>query len=248
MPEIDFTSLTWPSSSRGSASTSGRRRSTGSPMPSTPEPMSSPSAPCSPPTARSPISTPSPRRPPPTGRSRSSTAPRPPAGSRSTAPGSTLSPVPPTNGSCRRAARRSSRSQSARSSRRRRWRPTGSPPRTATAATTTTTCAWPTTRGGSTSHRHGSPGSARSPPCACSARSESARFTTTTSGSRTGFATGLDLPPSNSAIVSTNLPGADERLERAGIRAAVRGGALRASFHLYNTEEDVDAALSALLD
>ena len=62
------------------------------------------------------------------------------------------------------------------------------------------------------------------------------------------FRDGLDLPPSNSAIVSTNLPGADERLERAGIRAAVRGGALRASFHLYNTEEDVDAALSALLD
>ena len=48
--------------------------------------------------------------------------------------------------------------------------------------------------------------------------------------------------------MSTNLPGAEERLERAGILAAVRGGALRASFHVYNTEDDVDAALSALLD
>ena len=43
-------------------------------------------------------------------------------------------------------------------------------------------------------------------------------------------------------------PGAEERLLEAGIRAAVRGGSLRASFHVYNTEDDVDAALSALLD
>ena len=31
-----------------------------------------------------------------------------------------------------------------------------------------------------------------------------------------------------------------------GIRAAVRGGRLRASFHLYTTEADVDLALEAL--
>jgi selenocysteine lyase/cysteine desulfurase len=62
------------------------------------------------------------------------------------------------------------------------------------------------------------------------------------------FRAGLGLPPGNSAIVSTNLPGAEERLGRAGILAAVRGGALRASFHVYNTENDVDTALSALLD
>ena len=62
------------------------------------------------------------------------------------------------------------------------------------------------------------------------------------------FRDGLGLPPGDSAIVSTNLPGSEERLERAGILAAVRGGALRASFHVYNTHEDVDAALSALLD
>ena len=37
------------------------------------------------------------------------------------------------------------------------------------------------------------------------------------------------------------------KLERAGIRAATRAGALRASFHLYSTEADVDAALDALV-
>jgi selenocysteine lyase/cysteine desulfurase len=42
------------------------------------------------------------------------------------------------------------------------------------------------------------------------------------------------------------MPGAAERLERAGIRAAVRASALRVSFHVYNTESDVDAALEAL--
>jgi selenocysteine lyase/cysteine desulfurase len=62
------------------------------------------------------------------------------------------------------------------------------------------------------------------------------------------FRAGLGLEPGKSAIVSADLPGAEERLLAAGIRAAVRGGALRASFHLYNTESDVDAALSALLD
>jgi selenocysteine lyase/cysteine desulfurase len=62
------------------------------------------------------------------------------------------------------------------------------------------------------------------------------------------FRAGLGLPAGDSAIVSTNLPGAEDRLGRAGILAAVRGGALRASFHVYNTNDDVDAALSALLD
>ena len=60
------------------------------------------------------------------------------------------------------------------------------------------------------------------------------------------FRAGLDLEPSDSAIVSADVPGAEEKLRRAGILAAVRGGSLRASFHLYNTDEDVDAALSAL--
>jgi len=60
------------------------------------------------------------------------------------------------------------------------------------------------------------------------------------------FRAGLDLPAGDSAIVSADVPGAEEKLARAGILAAVRGGSLRASFHVYNTEEDVDAALSAL--
>jgi selenocysteine lyase/cysteine desulfurase len=61
------------------------------------------------------------------------------------------------------------------------------------------------------------------------------------------FRAGLGLPPSGSAIVSADVPGSADRLARAGIMAATRGGALRASFHLYNTEADVDAALDALL-
>jgi selenocysteine lyase/cysteine desulfurase len=60
------------------------------------------------------------------------------------------------------------------------------------------------------------------------------------------FRAGLGMAPSNSAIVSIADEGAARRLERAGIVAAVRGGQLRASWHLYNTEDDVDAALNAL--
>jgi selenocysteine lyase/cysteine desulfurase len=62
------------------------------------------------------------------------------------------------------------------------------------------------------------------------------------------FRAGLGLEPSNSAIVSTDVPGAAAKLTAAGILAAVRAGSLRASFHAYNTEDDVDAALTALLD
>jgi selenocysteine lyase/cysteine desulfurase len=62
------------------------------------------------------------------------------------------------------------------------------------------------------------------------------------------FRSGLGLEPSNSAIVRVDMPGAAERLEAAEIRAAVRAGSLRAAFHLYNTDDDVDAALAALLD
>ena len=60
------------------------------------------------------------------------------------------------------------------------------------------------------------------------------------------FRAGLGMEPSNSAIVSVARAGAAERLERAGIVAAVRGGRLRVSWHLYNTGDDVDAALGAL--
>jgi len=61
------------------------------------------------------------------------------------------------------------------------------------------------------------------------------------------FRSGLGLPPGDSAIVSAEVPGAAEKLVRAGIMAATRAGSLRASFHLYNDEADVDAALHALV-
>lgn len=60
----------------------------------------------------------------------------------------------------------------------------------------------------------------------------------------------LQLPPQPSAIVS--LPGdavptdAADRLQRAGIRASVRAGAVRVGFHLYNTDDDLDRLLDAL--
>jgi selenocysteine lyase/cysteine desulfurase len=60
------------------------------------------------------------------------------------------------------------------------------------------------------------------------------------------FRNGLGLRTGDSAIVSVDLPEAEPRLEAAGVRAAVRGGRLRASFHLYTTEADVDMALEAL--
>jgi selenocysteine lyase/cysteine desulfurase len=60
------------------------------------------------------------------------------------------------------------------------------------------------------------------------------------------FREGLGLPAGNSAIVAVDVPGAGERLKRAGIRAAVRAGRVRASFHIYTTDADVDAALTAL--
>jgi selenocysteine lyase/cysteine desulfurase len=59
------------------------------------------------------------------------------------------------------------------------------------------------------------------------------------------FRAGVGLAPGSSAIVSVDVDGA-ERLEEAGIRAAVRAGGLRVSFHLYNTPAHVDAALEAL--
>jgi selenocysteine lyase/cysteine desulfurase len=60
------------------------------------------------------------------------------------------------------------------------------------------------------------------------------------------FRAGLGLEPGDSAIVSADVPGAQDKLEAAGVRAAVRGGQMRTSFHLYTTENDVDMALDAL--
>jgi selenocysteine lyase/cysteine desulfurase len=61
------------------------------------------------------------------------------------------------------------------------------------------------------------------------------------------FRAGVGLEPSDSAIVCADLPGAAERLERAGIIAAVRGGLLRTSWHLYNDKGDVDEVLSIVI-
>jgi selenocysteine lyase/cysteine desulfurase len=60
------------------------------------------------------------------------------------------------------------------------------------------------------------------------------------------FRAGLGLPPGDSAIVTIDVPDAAARLARAGIRAASRAGGLRASFHVYTTDADVDMALDAL--
>ena len=60
------------------------------------------------------------------------------------------------------------------------------------------------------------------------------------------FRAGLGMEPSGSAIVSVDLPDAARQLERAGIVAALRGGRLRVSWHVYNTADDVDATLEAL--
>jgi selenocysteine lyase/cysteine desulfurase len=60
------------------------------------------------------------------------------------------------------------------------------------------------------------------------------------------FLAGLGLPPAGSAIVSVDVPDAETRLAKAGVRAAVRDGRLRASFHLYTTDADVGLALEAL--
>lgn len=60
------------------------------------------------------------------------------------------------------------------------------------------------------------------------------------------FRAGLGLEESDSAIVSVDVPEAAERLDRAGIIAAVRGGRLRTSWHIYNDPDDVDRVLDVL--
>ena len=60
------------------------------------------------------------------------------------------------------------------------------------------------------------------------------------------FRKGLGLPPGDSAIVSTELPGAEERLRGSPVMAAARAGLLRTSWHLYNSREDVERILERL--
>jgi selenocysteine lyase/cysteine desulfurase len=63
------------------------------------------------------------------------------------------------------------------------------------------------------------------------------------------FCAGLGLPAPASPIVRLSVPDAERtlaELESAGIRGAGRAGAVRLSFHLYNTDADVDRALEVL--
>ena len=59
---------------------------------------------------------------------------------------------------------------------------------------------------------------------------------------------GLGIPQQHQAIVSWPDASGDDlrKLIAAGIRASGRAGRLRASFHLWNTQADVDAVLNAL--
>jgi len=56
----------------------------------------------------------------------------------------------------------------------------------------------------------------------------------------------LGLPSGDSAIVTVSADGGLERLRAANIKASVRAGAVRLSFHLHNTEADVEAVARAL--
>jgi selenocysteine lyase/cysteine desulfurase len=60
------------------------------------------------------------------------------------------------------------------------------------------------------------------------------------------FREGLGLPPGDSAIVSAELPEAEERLRGTRVMAAARAGLLRTSWHVYNTDDDVDELLRLL--
>jgi selenocysteine lyase/cysteine desulfurase len=69
-----------------------------------------------------------------------------------------------------------------------------------------------------------------------------------TAGLADAFRARLDLPPSQSAIVTWNDPdGVDlGRLTAAGIVASGRAGRARVAFHVFNDEADVDDAARAL--
>jgi selenocysteine lyase/cysteine desulfurase len=56
----------------------------------------------------------------------------------------------------------------------------------------------------------------------------------------------LGLPRGDSAVVTLAVEGGLERLRAAGIKGSMRAGAVRLSFHLHNTQSDVDAVARAL--
>lgn len=58
---------------------------------------------------------------------------------------------------------------------------------------------------------------------------------------------GLGMPPGDSAIVSTNLsPSQVAALDELGVNVASRDGRTRFSFHLYNSEAEVEKTVAAL--
>jgi len=60
------------------------------------------------------------------------------------------------------------------------------------------------------------------------------------------FRAEMHLEPSNSAIVSIETSVESQELEKEGIQAASRAGNLRLSFHIYNTETDIELLLKAI--
>jgi selenocysteine lyase/cysteine desulfurase len=60
------------------------------------------------------------------------------------------------------------------------------------------------------------------------------------------FCEKMGLPAPASPIVYMESDDAFERLLKAGIRASVRAGRMRVSFHIYNTDDDVDRTVEAL--
>ncbi len=61
-----------------------------------------------------------------------------------------------------------------------------------------------------------------------------------------GFRAALGLSPSESAIVSLELPSTTKHDRLKELRTSERAGRLRAGFHLYNQQEDVDLLVDAL--
>ena len=60
------------------------------------------------------------------------------------------------------------------------------------------------------------------------------------------FCDKMGLPAPVSPIVYVTSSDSLERLSAKGIRASVRAGRTRVSFHIYNSEADVDSTVAAL--
>ena len=65
-------------------------------------------------------------------------------------------------------------------------------------------------------------------------------------GLANAFREGLGLAPGDSAIVSEDLGVDLDRLQEAGVMAALINGRLRTSWHVHNTREDVERALGVV--